>query len=222
MFQSLIPQSGRRPVTQPLLSFALHAMVIYAAVRGTAREDHGHRVVSNVPVPVPFVVTPRHTVTPPGPVDPGLVLAPPVPPPPLPGPFLPTSAVLDIPLPGLPQPPVMSPLVSRPPGTESPGARVQVFSEDSLTDAPVPDRPIRPAYPRALWEAGIRGSVEVSYIVGADGRVEPGSFRVLSASHPGFVGSVKEALLRAVFQPGRIRGRPVRVLIQQMVRFIAK
>ena len=132
---------------------------------------------------------------------------------------MPTGPVLDIPPPGLPRPPVLNSLLARPPGTESPGIRVQVVSEDSLTDGPVPDAPIRPAYPSALREAGVQGRVEVSYIVGVDGRVEPGSFRVLSASHPAFVEPVREALERAVFQPGRIRGRAVRVLVRQTIRF---
>ena len=51
------------------------------------------------------------------------------------------------------------------------------------------------------------------------GRVEPGSVRVVTSTHKSFEGPAKTLLEKSLFRPGRVRGTPVRVLIQIPVTF---
>lgn len=74
-------------------------------------------------------------------------------------------------------------------------------------------------YPPLLRSAGVEGSVVLEVVIDSAGRPEPGSLRVLEASHPLFVSAGTRALLGSRFRPGRIQGRPVRVLIRQPVVF---
>ena len=52
-------------------------------------------------------------------------------------------------------------------------------------------------------------------VVDTTGRVEPGSFRVVSTAHPAFVAAAQQALAATLFRPGRTLGRArVRVPIE--------
>lgn len=77
-----------------------------------------------------------------------------------------------------------------------------------------------PAYPRLLLEAGVEGTVLLSFVVGTDGRVEPGSIEVLSASNRAFEAPSRDAVARATFHPGRLNGEAVRVLVRMPLRFV--
>jgi len=76
-----------------------------------------------------------------------------------------------------------------------------------------------PRYPAALRAAAIEGEVLAQYVVDTTGRVEPGSWKVLRASHDGFREAAREAVEAGRFKPARIAGRPVRQLVQQTIRF---
>lgn len=93
----------------------------------------------------------------------------------------------------------------------------------------------RPAYPPAEKAAGIEGMVLAQFIVGPDGVVEAGSFRVLSGTVVGNDGkkqavvkpesdfgpfdvAVRDAMATARYAPGKLRGVKVRQLVQQ--RFV--
>jgi TonB family protein len=67
----------------------------------------------------------------------------------------------------------------------------------------------------------LTGEVVVEYVVNADGRVTRSSFRIVRSTHPAFSRAVIEALVRARFNPARVGGRPVAVLVQQKIRFEA-
>jgi len=56
-------------------------------------------------------------------------------------------------------------------------------------------------------------------VVDTAGRVEPESILVVAASHPAFGESARRALATARFRPARVRGNPVRQLVQQAMRF---
>lgn len=56
------------------------------------------------------------------------------------------------------------------------------------------------------------GKMEVSYIVGTDGRVESASVVILAADSDGLGKAWTKMLLGCVYQPGRIGGEPVRTL----------
>jgi TonB family protein len=93
------------------------------------------------------------------------------------------------------------------------------FLESELTDAPVVRHFPQPRYPVALKQAGIQGAVRLSYVVDGTGRVEMGSVTIVSTDHPAMAESVRNSLAQALFRPGQIRGRPVRTLVQQTIRF---
>ena len=76
-----------------------------------------------------------------------------------------------------------------------------------------------PKFPPVMQSAGIPGKVIVQYVVNTDGKVDPGSLKVMSSSHKAFEDPAKEALLRCPFKPGRSHGQPVRVLVQQAISF---
>lgn len=74
-----------------------------------------------------------------------------------------------------------------------------------------------------LRNAGIEGTVLAQFVLGADGRIEPSTFKVLTTDHEGFVESVREALPRMRYTAARKDGRAVRQLVQQPFVFsIAK
>lgn len=77
----------------------------------------------------------------------------------------------------------------------------------------------QPVYPSALRQVGIEGAVLLRYIVGIDGRAEPGSIVVTTSSNPAFATPAIEAIRSATFRPARIRGRVVRQIVEQVVRF---
>jgi len=77
----------------------------------------------------------------------------------------------------------------------------------------------RPSYPPALAAAGISGQVRLAFVVDTLGRCEPGSVRVVGSTHPGFERAAIDAVLGSAFRPARVRGMPVRQLVQQSVIF---
>jgi hypothetical protein len=62
--------------------------------------------------------------------------------------------------------------------------------------------------------------VVIQAVVDTTGRIDPDDqFQFLQSDHRGFERPAREAILRCRFRPGRIRGRAVRVLIQQPYQF---
>jgi len=76
-----------------------------------------------------------------------------------------------------------------------------------------------PRYPPVMQSAGIPGRVEMRFVVDTLGKVEEGSLQVVQSTHKAFEEPAREALLKAVFKPGRSRGKAVRVLVQQAISF---
>ena len=74
-------------------------------------------------------------------------------------------------------------------------------------------------YPESLREAAVQGTVVVQAIVDTSGDVEVPTLKVLSSSDPQFSDAALKAVRRTQFRPGRINGRPVRVLVQLPFRF---
>ena len=65
----------------------------------------------------------------------------------------------------------------------------------------------------------MEGWVQLRYIVGMDGHAEPGSIRSLQSSNTAFESPAIEAIAHANFRPARLKGRVVRQLVEQVVRF---
>jgi hypothetical protein len=77
-----------------------------------------------------------------------------------------------------------------------------------------------PIYPDSLWTARVPGRVVAEFIVGQDGRIEPGSLTIASTTHPYFASAVRSALDGAVFKQAVLNGNPVRQLVQLPFAFI--
>ena len=88
----------------------------------------------------------------------------------------------------------------------------------------VDERPRRisgplPRYPELLRRAGVEGNVVLEFVVDTLGRVEETTITVLRATNQAFVAPAIVVITESLFRPGRVRGRAVRVLVQQLVEF---
>jgi TonB family protein len=61
--------------------------------------------------------------------------------------------------------------------------------------------------------------VRLEYIVGPDGRAEPASIKVVSATHPGFGEEAVKAIRNAFFHAGVKNGKSVRARVNQLITF---
>jgi hypothetical protein len=91
-----------------------------------------------------------------------------------------------------------------------------VYTADQVSEPAVPigAGPPLPIYPDSLWTARVPGRVVAEFVVGEDGRIEPGTLTIASATHPYFASAVRSALEGAVFRPAVLQGNPVRQLVQ--------
>jgi TonB family protein len=80
---------------------------------------------------------------------------------------------------------------------------------------------LKPRYPDELRVLGLAGEVLVQYVVTAEGRVARSSLQIVRSTHPAFSRAVIDAMVRARFNPARVGGRSVAVLVQQRIRFEA-
>jgi TonB family protein len=92
-----------------------------------------------------------------------------------------------------------------------------VFSMRGVDELPSLLSAPEPQYPTLLRQAGIEGRVVIQAIIDTTGRIEPRSVKVLESSNPGFEQASRRYLLGALFRPGRVHGRAVRVLVNQPV-----
>jgi len=76
-----------------------------------------------------------------------------------------------------------------------------------------------PKYPPVMQSAGIPGKVVMQFVVNTDGKVDASSFKIVSSTHKAFEGPAKDAMFKCPFKPGKSRGQPVRVLVQQSLSF---
>ncbi|HUF64671.1 MAG TPA: TonB family protein [Gemmatimonadaceae bacterium] len=72
-----------------------------------------------------------------------------------------------------------------------------------------------PQYPSSERQTGVTGRVVVQFVVAANGRVEPGSIKILQSTNSAFAAAVRDVLPRHRFSPAKIGGRPVRQVVQQ-------
>ena len=212
MFRRLIasqPRSAQRGHTGPgLVAFLGHGAVVAAAIVGTLRATDPPRVISAVIMPWHEALDRR--------VPPGV----PVP----------------------PRPPVVEEPIGVPPGippsepsrpfdaTQWLHSSRSVDDDPSGPDATTPwaadvaeEPPVLlagrpPLYPEALRAAGVTGRVVVQAVIDTLGRAEP-EVTVVESSHAGFEPPALDYVRHAVFRPGRVHGRRVRVLIRLPVDF---
>jgi TonB family protein len=77
-------------------------------------------------------------------------------------------------------------------------------------------------YPEQLFAEGVGGSVVAEFIVDTTGRVEEGTFGIVSSTNPLFSAAVREAVESATYTPATRHGLRVRQLIQQPFSFVPR
>lgn len=225
MFEPLIESRGgaKRRAGGVVLSMFVHAMVVAGAIQAT------ERIVSRAGMArtdtLTFVLT-----------KPDRAATDVVEEAPLPGAPEPVSEVaLPVMLPvGIPPvelgttPFDAAAVVGRPPavgvagmaGEHEPVSGVAgVFATADVDDPAVAVSQPTPRYPIEFERAGVAGYVELEYVIDATGHVEPGSVRVISASHQAFIEAAREAIVAGVYRPARYRGGVVRQVVRQRVVF---
>lgn len=103
-------------------------------------------------------------------------------------------------------------------GGLAPGAD-EVFSETVVDEVPMLLAAPAPEYPSLLRQAGITGRVVLQAIVDTTGRAEPSSIKVVESPNVGFERASRQWMLKALFRPARLRGRPVRVYVHLPLDF---
>lgn len=213
MFDTLL-ESRHTPLGLPRWGVAV-AVGLHAAVVGAVLRPSPARAVQ----PVVYGTELPPFVEPSGPrqIDRGGLVVPgptriDLPPIPLPSP-IPGVPVFDEPGPGRP--------VMR---DEGPGSPERVGGTEVMMASLVQDPPELlvapvPPYPALLREAAVEGHVLIQVVVDTTGRPEPGSLRVVESTNRGFDAAAVATIRGALFRPGRVWGRAVRVLVQVPVAF---
>ncbi len=99
------------------------------------------------------------------------------------------------------------------------GSSTKAYSENEVERTVEVVRAPEPRYPDALKSTNVEGSVVMHFIVGADGRVEPGSISVVSSPNKLVSDAVRTALLSARYRPAQAGGHAVRQLVEQSFAF---
>lgn len=102
-------------------------------------------------------------------------------------------------------------------------AAKSIFMADQVDKVAAPvDGQFPPiSYPPGLFAAGVDGAVVAEFVVDVRGRMETGTFGVVSSTNPLFSEAVSNALKGAVFVPAVRAGLTVRQLVQQSFSFVS-
>lgn len=222
MFEVLIESKPeqkriRRNVPNSLFSLILHTVLIYAAVQATMKGDVAEETV--IDTNMVFLEEQQ-----PEPEEPAA-------PPPPPKGFQTLMAPVEIPtsIPPIDLNEKFDPRNFTGVGVElgvatgvitGPIDLTQVFIEAVVDEPPERISFPQPEYPRILLEAGVEGSVTLEAIIDTTGHAEPNSIKVISSTNRAFEAPAREAMRKALFRPGRVRGQPVRVLVHMPLRFV--
>jgi len=95
----------------------------------------------------------------------------------------------------------------------------QAFIEAVVDEKPSLMSPLLPDYPDLLRQAGIEGNVLIEVIIDTTGHAEPASLRIVNSTNKAFEIAARDAVLKSLYRPGRVRGQAVRVLVQVPINF---
>ena len=104
-----------------------------------------------------------------------------------------------------------------PPGTQVGGGTGVIYTTAELEVLPEVISMPQPHVPSEM--RGVTGRVEVRFVVGPNGRVEPNSIRIISTTDQAYTTAVIDALQRAEFRPGQYHHQPVRAVCVQTFNF---
>ncbi len=104
-------------------------------------------------------------------------------------------------------------------GGTGPVDLLQVFAESVVDEVPERISCPPPNYPRMMQQANIEGQVLLQFVVETDGHVKSETIHTLSTSHAAFESPARNMISRCLFRPGRVRAKPVRVLVQLPIFF---
>ena len=233
MFENLIESGGKRQKSfgQSVLSFLIHGLVIFAAIKATAgvAEEIKDRPIDTTLV---FLKPPDPTPPPPPPPPQDVIVSANPPPKGFQTIVPPDIIPKDIPPVDLNQKPfdpkdfsgkgveggIAEGVVG---GTGPVTVESTVYLSSQLDDPAERISGPDPRFPPVMLSAGIGGSVDLQYIVDVTGHAEPSSIKVLAKTHDAFVEPAKEAILKSVYRPAKFKGEAVRQLVQQRISFKA-
>ena len=92
----------------------------------------------------------------------------------------------------------------------------------SIKSAAQAQRVISQSYPRNLQTAGISGTVQVRFIVGADGKVAAGSVEILATNSQALGEAAAQAVSGIEFNPGKKDGAAVAAYVVMPIRYEAQ
>jgi TonB family protein len=95
-----------------------------------------------------------------------------------------------------------------------------VESQPELLNQEELEEAVAAEYPAVLRDAGVTGEVELSFMVRADGTVDPATVETVDATHELFADAARDAVLSARFRPAEIGGSPVAMRITLPVAFV--
>jgi len=95
----------------------------------------------------------------------------------------------------------------------TPPAVDSVFEIYTVEQAPEITSFVHPAYPDMARNAGVEGRVVVQVVVDENGKVMPGSARILSTTNEIFNAPALDAAMACTFSPGKMGDRAVKVRV---------
>jgi len=237
VFENLI-ESGRKPkasLSQQVVSFAIHAGILFGAVKATQSAAETIRDIA-VDTTMVFLKPPEAAPPPPPPEQVVVSANPP-----------PQGFQVVMPPDNIPTeiPPVnlnerFDPKDFTGKGVEGgiaagvaggtgpvPTIEGEVFlaaevdEQPTMTSGAACVKALTDAYPPIMKSAGIPGKVSMQFVVNIDGHVDLSSVKIMSSSHKAFEEPAKRVITSpaCTFKSGTSRGQPVRVLVQQGVSF---
>ena len=103
-------------------------------------------------------------------------------------------------------------------------ASLRAYTSDQV-DQPAtvdPGHEISVQYPPALFASGVGGAVVAEFVVDVTGRVEDGTFGIVSSTDPLLSDAVRRAVESAAFRPAILNGLAVRQVVMQPFSFPAR
>jgi protein TonB len=95
----------------------------------------------------------------------------------------------------------------------------ELSSPPKLVSAAATARLIARSYPEDLRKQNTGGNVQLEFVIGKDGKVEPSSISVVEASVPALGSAAKAVVEKMEFVPGKKDGQPVRSRVQLPIQY---